>query len=576
MGIPFYFRAVTKKYADVIIRGGSKKPLNPASRTSLFLDLNCAIHRVARDVLAASAAHEDAAVVEGRIIDETIRYIDAISTFVTHTRAVAPSLVYIAVDGLPPRAKMSQQRKRRFMSAWRNRMLASGNRNRGADGLASQFEWDSSAITPGTAFMKRLNGALRDRYGDRPGYVVSDSDEPGEGETKIFRHLREMNAPEAGAPCEEAVVYGLDADLIMLSLVALSGGEGGSRNVLLLREPVEFSGEAAAAEAFMYFDVGALKRHLPTDVPTEDYVVLCFLLGNDFVPSLSFLKINDNGIDYLLQLYARIKRQVPDTRLMRPCPKTRRPSLCYNTLLRLLSIIRDDEDELMAKADKSYYAYRPHNSGDRRASLDPAQSVNESTIDSWPLIHRFPDVIRPGAKAGGGALGTGWRERWYYHLFFGMTDSKDVASVCRDYLTGIQWTFDYYFKGAAPSQNWHYRYGGYSPTALDLCNVLATSFADGGGAELGFLQDEHDACKIEWTTELQLLAVLPACSASRLLPTEAARRVVVDEALGMTYLYPTRFQIQTYLKKYLWECSPALPPIDVAALEGALAKAKAQ
>ena len=492
--------------------------------------------------------------VEDRIIAETLKYIDKITSFVSRSRGgQMPSLVYIAVDGLPPRAKMSQQRKRRFMSEWRNRMLMLGPKNAlvGDSGL----KWDSSAITPGTSFMRRLNAALHDRFDGQLGYIVSDSDEIGEGETKIFRHVRARD--EKKKEEEEVIVYGLDADLIMLSLVALISGKSIS-NILLLREPVEFKGGCQnkddSHDEFLFFDVCALKRHLPPDIGIEDYVALCFLLGNDFIPSLSFLKINDNGIDYLLQQYARIQRQYPGSKLVRVDDETEGFSncrLCAVTLLKLLTSVREDEDEMMAKADKSYYA--------QRVPLHPPE-LTEDVLDNWPVYHRFPDVIRPGAKSG-----SGWRERWYYHLFMGMTEASDVAKVCRNYLQGIQWTFEYYFRGQAPSQNWYYMYGGYSPTALDLCNVLATQKTATSRFE--------DACRpIEWwmTTDLQLLMVLPPDSAVKLLQTEAARRVVTDPEIGLTYMYPSQFHMHTYLKKYMWECTPILPPIDAEALYSAL------
>ena len=44
-------------------------------------------------------------------------------------------------------------------------------------------------------------------------YIISDSNEPGEGEHKIMKYMDTLNKDSIN------VVYGLDADLIMLSMI---------------------------------------------------------------------------------------------------------------------------------------------------------------------------------------------------------------------------------------------------------------------------------------------------------------------------------------------------------------------
>ena len=54
-------------------------------------------------------------------------------------------------------------------------------------------------------------------------YIISDSNEPGEGEHKIMNYMDKLDKNSIN------VVYGLDADLIMLSMIR-------NHNVYLLRE----------------------------------------------------------------------------------------------------------------------------------------------------------------------------------------------------------------------------------------------------------------------------------------------------------------------------------------------------
>jgi 5'-3' exonuclease len=121
--------------------------------------------------------------------------------------AGAPKNVYVAVDGVVPMAKLRQQRMRRFKSLWwAEKEIEMGVRVRGAP------RWDTNAITPGTRFMDSLTlkiGSLCTQHN----WKFSSSNEPGEGEHKLMRWLRNQNF-------QNVCIFGLDADLIFLAMSA--------------------------------------------------------------------------------------------------------------------------------------------------------------------------------------------------------------------------------------------------------------------------------------------------------------------------------------------------------------------
>lgn len=102
--------------------------------------------------------------------------------------------------------------------------IADGNSKPIGDGAV----FDSNCITPGTDFMVKLNHAFKDWvkrsmktdpfWKKHTAHVIfSGSDVPGEGEHKIMEYIRKARVEEAWSPDLRHVMYGLDADLIMVN-----------------------------------------------------------------------------------------------------------------------------------------------------------------------------------------------------------------------------------------------------------------------------------------------------------------------------------------------------------------------
>ena len=106
---------------------------------------------------------------------------------------------------------MEQQRQRRLRSSKEEKI------------------WDSNQITPGTSFMNQLSIYLHERCKEfNINCIISDSNEPGEGEHKIMHYMDTLPGNSIN------IVYGLDADLIMLSMIR-------KHTVYLLRERTEYN-----------------------------------------------------------------------------------------------------------------------------------------------------------------------------------------------------------------------------------------------------------------------------------------------------------------------------------------------
>jgi 5'-3' exoribonuclease 2 len=268
------------------------------------------------------------------------------------------------LDGVAPRAKQNQQRSRRFRSAQEakekeeekeefRKLLKKGNKfDEGVEHAVIKV-WDSNVITPGTPFMNILAMAIRYwvawKLNKDPGWaklkvIISDAFVPGEGEHKIMEFIRSQRSSPEYDPNTRHVIYGLDADLIMLGLGthepyfrvlredvffqdAKPGhcrlcGQAGHKASQCTGEAKKKKGEFDEKadldnpKPFIWLHVSILREYLEIEmqVPNQpfpfdleraldDWVFMCFFVGNDFLPHLPSLDIREQGIDTLIKIW---------------------------------------------------------------------------------------------------------------------------------------------------------------------------------------------------------------------------------------------------------------------------------
>ena len=357
-GIPKLFRWLVDLYPVVIESVGEGLSSSDAMAVdNFYLDMNGIIHTCTHSNNDRLIANN-----EKEMFHRIFSYTDRLYKLVRPSKKM-----FLAVDGVAPRAKMNQQRARRFRSSKeREALLSEYIAEKGK--LPDTESFDSNCITPGTEFMYRLGVAFRrwiaykmetDPFWQSGATVVfSGPDVPGEGEHKVMDMIRADRA-EAGESYKPGALrhcmYGLDADLIMLSLVTHEPF------FVLLREKIKNRKQNKDAlsysqEDFELLEISLLrkmlKQHfrsigetprrggsnsydqvmLETEVETmvepvdsssssdetndgwskskfnleriiDDFVFMCFFIGNDFLPCLPHLDIADGSLSLMMNIY---------------------------------------------------------------------------------------------------------------------------------------------------------------------------------------------------------------------------------------------------------------------------------
>ena len=403
MGIPSYFSYIIRKHPYIITA------LQKAD--NLYLDSNSIIYDMVHSM-------EQCDGFETKLIQLVCEKIDF------YLSLVSPKRVFIAFDGVPPMAKVKQQRERRY-KGWMTQKMTK-----------EKVKWNTVQITPGTSFMNALDKELTRYFQHHPSkyesFALSTSSEMGEGEHKLFSFIREH--PEFHLN-QKTLIYGLDSDLIVLSLNHLKYGE-----IRLLREAPAFM---LSDRELHVLDVPKLAEgicEIIGDTKMEDYIFMTLLLGNDFMPHFPALNLRTNGFDTLLKTYtmfiARHEHLVKET-------------IQWDIVKKFIIALSEQEHNIITR---EYHARN-------RTRIDT--SSEEKRINSLPILQREKEhFICPIQK--------NWEERYYSSLF----TNASVPDICKNYTDMLTWNMDYYTSGC---KDWAIQYNYmYPPLLIDLKNHIPT------------------------------------------------------------------------------------------------------
>ena len=478
------------------------------------------------------------------MIKQCIKYLDEVIHFINPSKEV-----YIAIDGVAPIAKMKQQRQRRYKSV--NDKALFDNIKRKHNKEITTY-WNNSAITPGTKFMKKLTNRIIDYCKELKKLknikiIFSTAETPAEGEHKLLQHIRNSNNDY------KYVVYGLDADLIFLSLSA------NRDNIYLMRESNEINKNNK--EVFNLVDIDILKKciieqisevmlkhELDKEKIIRDFIFICYFLGNDFLPHVPsidikcFDKNNINGLDLVLQAYSNTFDSLNEYLIIYD-DKIRYNLEFLQLFLDYLSSFEEEFFINMYNNKKRFY----------KIDFQDSYEVEKNKIEN--LLFRIDDDIELGKDAK-----DDYKFRYYKKYYNSEINQNELVKYsCYKYVEGLIWIANYYFN-KCESWDWYFPFD-HAPFVSDLADNLKRFNLE----EIKFNYDSAPLKPIE-----QLLCILPNKS-NYLVPKEY-RWLMCNANSPIINLYPDSFELDLLYKSKYWECIPILPDLEIDSVKKEVSK----
>jgi hypothetical protein len=491
MGVPKFFKEIVKQ-----IDGA--KTSNIKNPFSLLCDLNGLIHRVAGSIFGygKTLLGEDIPISEKLEIRKLLKkkagfeilktkFLMTIGPTLTEViiKGISPTdILILTLDGIPPLAKVNQQRMRRFRSGF-DRL----NPEFEEDMIPTDEQFDTAYLTAGTQFMRdvseQINIWIMANIDSLPKFTVfSDSDISGEGEHKIFRifendvkrYILENLSVSIKTEKDKDkifrqlnhIVYGLDADLCFLSMMR-------DYNFIWVREQYSIK---KINEGYL---IDVIRNHFIESMKPEDFilteeqkfniindfVLISFFIGDDFVPSMFTISFSINkAINGIMEKYKEFLSEGGEGEGGKTLKfLTTKSDINFDVfskfLLKLVSYEEElynymkmvNEKEINGKSEEIIKLRNDNFVNISDVYIPSTILVNYDYIQCVTIWKEI--IVRPSL------IGTRYNQNNKIDSLLRISESSKDSTMdlcCQNYLTGLQWNLKYYM--GFNINNWYYKY----------------------------------------------------------------------------------------------------------------------
>ena len=563
MGVPGFFKWLVDNKRIMRNNNLIKSNLDKTNVKYLMLDTNCLLHPcvnyIKEKYIADKIKFDEKTSIRQQIEEKIWNIIQKrINDMIDE---VKPEVIYIAIDGVAPMAKILQQRQRRHRYLYDTKIKFSEETLKSKEKVeildngihVSTFPISSIELTPGTDYMERIHEKIIDYTKSlRIKNIYSSYHTEGEGEHKILKYIKE-NVKKG----DRIIIYGLDADLLFL---ALSAGE--EHDIYVMREKPFFTNNDFDMEEKVDYNFVEIKElHSIINkigIPTKDFILLSYLIGNDFIPNILTLDIKKHGLDKILSAYEEIKKKLNlrENSNLVFIDTNGKHKVNYDVLYEILNLLTWTENNLWTninrKRDDEKRNFNNSNHENNQEKIDNNNTNFEK--ENKKEMNKLNKFIN------GESVPLDIFDRIefcssieYYNHFLGTNEIKTnkgtIEKMVDNYLEGFQWYISYYLDECI---SWAW---GYNFTVAPLLKDIVRCFPENSNDIKKVIKKERELCPME-----QLILALPIECYKYVIEKELLEKLSNNLYIG--YMFPKSFDIDINKELFLWKCTVKIPIVQ--------------
>lgn len=593
MGVPGFFSWLLKKKKKL---GAKNLVINnlPYKVKWLMLDANCLLHpcvalileKYKEGQLNINYNRNIRIQIEECIWEKITQCIDDM------IRQTDPEYLYIAIDGVAPLGKILQQRQRRYKFLFDKKIkLNEINTAKEIDEMICKTILKSDGVeepivplasielTPGTDYMERLN-KLFEKYiwtlkKQNIKCIYSSYHDEGEGEHKLLQYIKKNISKS-----DSIVIYGLDADLLFLSL-----GLGYQYDLYVMREKQFFTNNEIDLDEipdYNYVEIRQLHILISNlEVSTNDFILMCYLIGNDFLPSLLTIDIKKGGLDKIFRAWDIFKNK---NGIVTEYEDISGNNITNEDLKNL------DFDEYKIKSNLVIYDLEKKK---HKINLELLKGLFGELVwtekNIWKNINRDKYLNQENLEPedidklkteidinkvelmdkfiAGQTSNTEFLEKIefssfdeYYGYYLGISsieiNQSIIKKIVNEYILGLEWCVCYYLD-SCPDWKWGYNFM-IGPLIKDIVNFFPKS-----GQEIIFRKRTLNPVE-------QLILAIPIETYKYVLEKKIISEIKLNKNIG--YMFPEFFQIDVNKEDIYWKCTVKIPTVNYIEFEKEIKK----
>ena len=451
---------------------------------------------------------------------------------------INPELIYIAIDGVAPLAKILQQRQRRHRYLYDTKIKLKDDINNEIqniliervteDGIViPSLPVSSIELTPGTDYMERINKRMIE-YVKKLGkekkikYIYSSYHVEGEGEHKILQYIK--NNINKG---DTIAIYGLDADLLFLALSL-----GIEHDLYIMREKSIFQNKKVEIDEEMiynYVEINELHSMInKLNINTYDFIMLCYLVGNDFIPGLLTTDIKRRGLDKLMTSYEETRKIINKNIVNKINDKINdKITINYDVIFEIFKNLEYTERGIWRNINRDRMDTTEQQKQENFNKFLTGQNMNTDCLEKIEFSS----------------------ETEYYNYYLGINDSvidkTTIKKMVKDYITGMEWCINYYLNDCK-SWSWGYNFM-IAPLIKDILKYFPNS--------IKIENDIRELCPVE-----QLLLAIPIDTYKYVINKSLIKKMKQNREIG--YMFPETFDIDINKESVFWKCQVKIPMVE--------------